>query len=295
MLLVKKIILLIGFLGTQITFSQQVIDLPNEKPKSTKWENAEKEYFSKKANSKIMANISSPALVKFEPEVKNKNGTSVIIAPGGGMYLLSIESEGYNVAKWLVKKGITAFVLKYRLVPTGEDAAQDLHDIIKKSNEERIRITNKILPYSVNDGLNAISYVRENAETLGVHPEKIGFMGFSAGGVIAFGVVNECKEENKPNFLVPVYPGTDLIIPEPNKLTPPTLFIAAANDQLIDATVFTNLYNLWHKSGVKTGMHMYTKGGHGFGTWKRGFPSDNWLDRFYEWAKSEAFIKPILN
>ncbi|NMH89084.1 alpha/beta hydrolase [Flavivirga algicola] len=287
----KRILLIITFLGAQIIFSQQIIELPHEKPEKTKWENPEKEYFSKRANSEIIANISSPSLIVYEPDPKKKNGTSVIVSPGGGMYLLSIKSEGYNVAKWLAEKGITAFILKYRLVPTGDDAAQDLYDIIEQSNEERIRITKEVLPYSVNDGLNAISYVRENAKTLGVDPEKIGFMGFSAGGVVAFGVVNECKEANKPNFLVPVYPGTDLIIPKPNKDTPPTLFIAAANDQLIDATVFTDLYNKWHKAGVKTGMHMYTKGGHGFGTWKRGFPSDNWLDRFYEWGESEGFIK----
>ncbi|WP_298478530.1 alpha/beta hydrolase [uncultured Maribacter sp.] len=285
-----RLLLLIVFLGIQTVHAQRVIKLPHEKPKIINWEKGEKEYFSKVANATIVANISSPTLTVYEPDPEKKNGTSIIIAPGGGMYFLSMKSEGYNVAEWLASKGITAYILKYRLVPTGEDAAEDLNAIIKESNQERIRITKEVLPYSVNDGLSAISYVRENAKTLGIDPQKIGFMGFSAGGVIAFGVVNECKKENRPNFLVPVYPGTDLISPKPTKDTPPTLFVTAANDQLIDATFFTELFNRWHKAGVKTGMHMYTKGGHGFGTWKRGFPSDNWLDRFYEWAESEDFI-----
>ncbi len=271
--------------------AQVIIELTHKKPKDIQWKNPEKEYFSKIWNTKAVTNVSSPTLTMYQPDPEKQNGTSVIIAPGGGMYALSIESEGRKVATWLANKGVTAFILKYRLVPTGEDGIQDLVDILEKSNEERIRITQKVVPYAVNDGLNAIEYVRKNSKKLNIDPTKIGFMGFSAGGVVAFGVVNECTKENTPNFIVPVYPGTDLIDPKPNKDTAPTLFIAAANDALIDATIFTELFNRFHTAGVKTGIHLYTKGGHGFSFWKRGFPSDHWLDRFYEWAVSEEFIK----
>lgn len=275
---------------SKYSFAQTNIPLPHTSPSDITWTTAEKEYYTKSWNSMAITNVSKPELIMYRPSKNLDNGTSVIIAPGGGIYALSIDSEGRNIAKWLNNKGITAFILKYRLVPTGEDGIQDLINIVNKDNEERIRVTKKVLPYSVEDGLNAVSYIRDNARLLNLKPDKIGFMGFSGGGVILFGLVNSSTKENRPDFLIPVYPGTDLITPMPNKDTPPTLFIAAANDQLIDATIFTGLFNKWHKAGVRTGIHLYTKGGHGFGTWKRGYPSDQWLDRFYEWAISEKFV-----
>ncbi len=277
---------------TMVTYAQEtIIELPHIKPDSIIWSNPEKEYISKLGNAPVITNVSTPSLIVYKPTVEKQNGISVIIAPGGGLYTLSINSEGRKVAEWLNSKGITAFILKYRLVPTGKDGIQDLKEIIKNDNEKRVRITKKLMPYSTADGLNAITYVREHSKMLGVHPNKIGFMGFSAGGCVLFGVVNACNETNRPNFLVPVYPGTDVIDPEPNHLTPPTLFIAAANDKLIDATTFTSIFNKWHKAGIKTGMHMYADGGHGFGTWLKGLPVSNWLDRFYEWVTSKNLLE----
>ncbi|MFY0598218.1 MAG: alpha/beta hydrolase [Cyclobacteriaceae bacterium] len=273
--------------------AQEVVELPYRAAENVVWENEENEYFSKIWNSTAANNVSKPTLLVYKPSSEKRNGTSVIIAPGGGMYALSIENEGYSLAKWLNDNGITVFVLKYRLVPTGKDGVRDLLDILKRSNEERIRITKEVLPYSVEDGLAAVEYVRTNAAELGVSPDKIGFMGFSAGGVITFGVVNESEEKNRPNFFVPVYPGTDLIDPKPDADTPPTLFVAAADDQLIGATVFTGIFDIFHSAGVKTALHMYAEGGHGFASSKRGLEVDNWLDRFYEWAVAEGMIDPV--
>ncbi|WP_298536253.1 alpha/beta hydrolase [uncultured Algibacter sp.] len=281
-------LILLSFLAHAQTHT--IIELPHVKPDSITWTNPEKEYYSKDWKSNAVTNVSTPTLIVYSPPIEKQNGTSVIIAPGGGIYALSMEYEGKKVAEWLNHKGITAFILKYRLVPTGDDGIKDLKNIVKNNNEERVRITKKLMPYATADGLNAISYIRTNSNKLGIDPEKIGFMGFSGGGCVLFGVVNDCTEKNKPNFLVPVYPGTDLINPKPNNLTPPTLFIMAANDQLIDATVFTSIFNKWHKAGVKTEMHMYANGGHGFGTWLKGLPVSKWLDRFYEWILSEKLL-----
>ncbi len=282
---------LIAFSCLFLTAQEQIIELPYNEPVDIKWDNPESEYIPKSGNSPIVANISKPSMIVYRPTAEKQNGISVIIAPGGGLHFLSILHEGENVAKWLNDKGITAFILKYRVMPTGEDAIKDLLDIVEKDNDKRVRQTKKLMPFSTQDGLNAISHVRNNATDLGIDPNKIGFMGFSGGGCVLFGVVNECTELNKPNFLVPIYPGTDLIDPEPNELTPPTLFIAAANDKLIDATVFTSIFNKWHKAGVKTSMYMYADGGHGFATWLKGFPVSNWLDRFYEWVTNENTLK----
>lgn len=290
--MLKTLTLLICITLHSFVFSAVTIKLPYETPDNVHWATPEREYFAKQWGGNAITNVSVPEMLMYQPSPEKNNGTSVILAPGGGIYALSVGQEGYNVAKYLTEKGVTVFILKYRLVPTGEDGIEDLIAIVNKDNNERIRLTKKVLPYSVNDGLNAVSYIRKNAKNLNVNPNKIGFIGFSGGGVILFGVVNQSDKTNQPDFYVPIYPGTDLITPEPTTNTSPTLFIVAANDRLIDATVFTELFNKWHKAGVKTGMHMFSQGGHGFGTWKQNLPVDNWLDRFYEWAVGEKFIQP---
>ncbi len=269
-----------------------IIELPHNKPDDIIWVNPEKEYTPELwGNSPAISNVSKPELIVYKPPIEKQNGISVIIAPGGGMYALSIRYEGRDVAKWLNSKGITAFILKYRLMPTGEDASRDFAEIIKSNNKKRVESTKKLMPYATEDGLNAISYVREHAKALGVASNKIGFMGFSAGGCVLFGVVNSCTESNKPNFLVPIYPGTDLIDPKPNQFTPPTLFITAADDEAIDPTLITSFFDKWHRAGIKTSLHLYDTGGHGFGTWKKELPVSNWLDRFYEWVTSKEIFE----
>ncbi len=292
---IKCITLVIACIISLVCTAQktEVVELPYRDAEGVVWKHEEKEYYSDKWKGLAVNNVSKPSLSVYRPTAKNTNGTSVILAPGGGMYALAIANGGYNLIDWFNSKGITVFILKYRLVPTGEDGIQDLIDIIKKSNEERIRITKKVLDYSVEDGLAAVAYVRTHADKYGIQPNKIGFMGFSAGGVITFGVVNKAEAHNQPNFFVPVYPGTDLIWPVPTKDTPPTLIVAAADDQLIDATVFTAIFNTFDRSGVKTALHMYAEGGHGFASRKIGKEVDNWLERFYEWAVAEGMILPL--
>ncbi|GLR71355.1 alpha/beta hydrolase [Agaribacter marinus] len=270
-------------------FSQAIIELPHKDTEGVEWDTKEREFFSEAWGGLAITNVARPELVVFKAPEKNRKDISVILSPGGGIYALSMQHEGYSVAKWLNEQGITAFILKYRLVPTGEDGIAELAHIASTDNNARIKKTQKILPYAVQDGLSAVSYVRNNAKSLGVSPNKIGFMGFSGGGVILFGVMNEANMQNRPNFLIPVYPGTDLILPKPDKHTPPTLFIAAANDQLIDATVFTGIFNQFHTAGVSTGIYLYNDGGHGFGTWLKDKPASKWLESSYEWMMDLSF------
>lgn len=220
----------------------------------------------------------------FKPD--EPNGTAVIIAPGGGLYAHSINSEGNDVAKWLNKKGITAFVLKYRLVPTGENAIKDFSDDGVKAYEK----VEKVLPLSINDGLAAISYVRSHAVEFNIEPNKIGFMGFSAGGAVTMGVTFNYAVHNRPDFIVPVYPWMTVIKSyEVPSDAPPMLVICATDDPLGLAQESIDLYTNWLKSKKSTGLHMYSKGGHGFGMRKQELPSDKWISRFYDWAITEGF------
>ncbi|VAW11489.1 Xylanase [hydrothermal vent metagenome] len=206
----KKYIILV-FCMNLISFAlaQEIIEIPHENKTEIVWEGGEKEYFSEIWKTQVITNVSVPTMQVFRPE--KPNGTSVIVAPGGGLYALSIESEGNKAAKWLTKKGITAFVLKYRLVPTGKDRVKEITEEAKTNPAKLKERATPVLPLSIADGLSAISFVRENAQKLGIDPNKIGFMGFSAGGAVTMGVAYNYNKENRPDFLVPIYPWTTAV------------------------------------------------------------------------------------
>ncbi|WP_289063160.1 alpha/beta hydrolase [uncultured Zobellia sp.] len=287
----KKISLLFSFfLIVQIGLAQEFIEIPYEKSKTVKWENEERQYFSDIWNTEVVTNVSVPTLQVFQPE--KPNGASVIIAPGGALYAHSINSEGRNVAKWLADKGITAFVLKYRLVPTGKDAVQEVSDDGKNKPARIAERVAPVLPLSVADGLSAISYVRQNAEKYQLDPNKIGFMGFSAGGAVTMGVAYNYTEDNRPNFIVPVYAWTSAYpVQEAPENAPDLLVICASDDPLGLAPGSIEIYNSWLKAGYIPELHMYAKGGHGFGMKKQGLPSDNWIQRFYDWSVAQGISK----
>ncbi|TDS16995.1 acetyl esterase/lipase [Maribacter caenipelagi] len=284
----KRLILLTCILTSMNVPAQKMVDLPFDSEPNVNWPTAEKEYYSDIWETKVVTNVAIPRLEVFEAD--QPNGTSVIVAPGGGLYGLSIESEGRDVAKWLNKKGITAFVLKYRLVPTGIDGIQEISDE-SVNNPAKIgeRVT-PVLPLSISDGLSAITYVRTNATEMNLDPNKIGFMGFSAGGAVTMGVTFNYNAANKPNFIVPVYPWMtvlgDYSVPED---APPMLVICASDDPLGLAMPSTDLYSTWLTNGKITGMHMYSKGGHGFGMKTQNLASDDWISQFYQWALTEGF------
>jgi acetyl esterase/lipase len=111
---------------TSLAAAQDIVPLyPGIPPGSTQENYSEKRYFSKVWNEDVVANVTRPTLTIFKPSPELKNGTAVVICPGGGFMALSIASEGTSVARYLTAKGVTAFVLKYRLAHTGEDATQE--------------------------------------------------------------------------------------------------------------------------------------------------------------------------
>ncbi|KPM46816.1 1,4-beta-xylanase [Jiulongibacter sediminis] len=272
-------------------FGQQIIPLDHKPVPGVSYENPEKQFYSEAWQTQVVTNVSKPVLMVYEPEEGKKNGTSVIIAPGGGLYGLSINSEGIDVAKWLNEKGITAFVLKYRLVPTGEDGSTEIGVEMRNSPGTLFRKVAEVLPYSVNDGLTAIGYVRTHAKEMGIDPGKIGFMGFSAGGAVTMGVAYNYTKDSRPDFLVPVYAWTTA---QPVRTAPqdgpPMLLVCATDDGLGLAAGTIDIYNSWYTQNLTVGLHLYSKGDHGFGMKKQGLPSDHWIERFYDWAVTEKIV-----
>ena len=272
--------------------AQELIPVPHEPAKEVEWAGDEKAYFSEIWQNDVVTNVSTPTMEAFRPE--KPNGTAVVIAPGGGLYALSIASEGTDVAKWLNKKGITAFVLKYRLVPTGKDGVQEITEEGTSNPGKIMERVAPVMPYSIADGLSALAYVRENASAFKIDPSKIGFMGFSAGGAVTMGVAYSYTKANRPDFIVPVYPWTSAYpVQDTPADAPPMLVVCSTDDPLGLAKGSVTLYSSWLKNGKKAGLHMYAQGGHGYGMKRQNLPSDHWIERFYEWSVAEGITEPI--
>ena len=137
--------------------AQDVISLPVKVPTSPQENYPERDYFSKLWNTEVVTNVTKPSLTVFKPAPKLRNGTGLVVVPGGGFMALSITSEGTDLAKYMAARGVTAFVLKYRIVHTGEDATQEFATIV--ADERKFHeMADKIIPLAVADGLEAVVY-----------------------------------------------------------------------------------------------------------------------------------------
>jgi acetyl esterase/lipase len=269
--------------------AQGVVPLyPGTPPGSTQENYPEKQYFSKVWNEDVVANVTRPTLTIFKPSPELKNGTAVVIYPGGGFMALSIATEGTNVAKYLAAKGVTAFVLKYRIAHTGEDATEEFGALFadKPKYDEMIK---NVLPLALADGLAAVAYVRQHASKWGISPDHVGIIGFSAGVFIAAEVAVQYAAESRPAFVAVIYGGlkSDTSV---QKDAPPMFIAAATDDELGLAPASIALYQKWTAAQKSAELHMYAKGGHGFGMRQQNLPTDHWIDRFADWLQLEGFL-----
>ena len=239
-------------------------------------------------NSKVVYNVARPSITAFLPA--KPNGTAVVVAPGGAFHTLSIDNEGTEVAKWLNQRGIAAFVLKYRLARSYTD--NPVKELVgKMGNFATLDEENApIIPLATADGIAALQYIRDHAVEFKVNPQKVGFMGFSAGATLTMSVVYSAPAAQKPNFVAPIYAyekaiiGTDM----PKAKTP--IFVAvAADDQLGFMPHSINIFNKWHQAKQPAELHVFEKGGHGFGMSKTATTSEMWVDNFGKWLKIQGF------
>lgn len=195
-------------------------------------------------------------------------GAGVIVAPGGGFAILAIEHEGRAVARWLNERGVTAFVLRYRVGLDTREASQAA---------------------AIEDGLLAVKTVRQRAAEWKLDPKRIGVMGFSAGGYLTVGVATRYTAESRPDFAAPIY----AVAPEGYRVpeNAPPLFIAVAYDdnERMTATA-TALLDNWKTAGRPAELHVFADGAHGFGMNRRGKASDAWLSLFAEWMARNGIV-----
>ncbi len=240
-----------------------------------------KGYFTDKHN---FQNISIPTIQVFLPRGDLNTKTAMIICPGGGMRANAIHHEGFDVAKALNKKGIAAFVLKYRLVPIhliGKNEGLD-HPYSKEKKQ---------LAYGHLDALNAIAHVRENALKYEISPDKIGIMGFSAGGAVTMEATYKSSEKNRPNFIAPIYPWMKIVDDqEPPAYGPPIFIVCTTEDALKLAIPSAEIYTDWAEKNYISELHLYHHGKHGFGMRKTNYPVDNWFDNMVDWIDAIGML-----
>ncbi|WP_346860625.1 alpha/beta hydrolase [uncultured Draconibacterium sp.] len=276
------IILIVIISGINGLYAQEIIRLYEGKaPGSEDWDWEETELGG---GFPLVYNVVDPTLTVFEPEAEIATGKAVVVCPGGAFCMLSIANEGYDVAKWLNVKGITVFILKYRLdhLKTN-DLAKEIADR-KIGSEEHAKSIQPIIEMALEDGRTAIKYVKQHASEYNLNPDSIGIMGFSAGGTVTSGVAFTYDADSRPAFVAPIYPYVGYYSKNPVPADAPPMFIACTTDDGFGFhTHATALYNKWVTVQKATELHMFQKGEHGFGMKKQGLPVDNWTEQFIEW------------
>ena len=294
MRLMKKVriaTLILSFISCfHVVAQEKVIRLyDGPAPGSEDWNRTEQESRTNLWRTRVVFNVVNPTLTVFQPEASKVNGTAVIICPGGAFFGLSIDSEGFDVARWLNEKGVTCFVLKYRLVqcktddPTTELMTRGpLDDVVAP-----------VVKLALADGLAAIGHVRKHAKEYRVNPDRIGIIGFSAGGTVTASVAYNYTPETRPDFLAPIYLAYNWTI-KPNGVSsdaPPMFALAATDDPLGLAPQSVAIYQDWTAAKKSAELHLYSKGGHGFGMRKQNLPTDRWVERFADWLEVQGLLK----
>lgn len=234
----------------------------------------------------IVRNVSDASLTPYVPD--KPNGTAVIVAPGGAFLMLSIDNEGEAVAKWLNSQGVTAFVLKYRLLETGADFPLQMMRYLGNLGSLRTAVE-PLRPLATADGEQAVEWVRANAARYGVKADRVGLMGFSAGGAVTVWTLTANKPKSRPDFAIAIYPG---LLPDaiavPKKAPP--LFVAVADDDKLAHGDSVRLAAAWEKAGASARIVTYENGGHGFGMKKSGKASDAWTDALADWMRTQGLV-----
>lgn len=268
----------------------KVINLwPGTAPGSEQWK--QKETTIHMGPMESIVNVTTPTLTAYLPDPSKATGTAVILASGGGFLFLSSERD---VAEWLRARGIAAFDLKYRTGQLeGETEAQ-----LAQAGRTRFgaQLANHALILEdgkpgIADGIQAIKVLRERAQEFGIAPDRIVFMGFSAGGMITEYTAVNLDASARPNYAAPIYGAPFPDVPPIPKGVPPVFMEMAQDDNLAGPQIVA-FYDAMKAAGYKPEFHIYEHGGHGWSMRKQGTTSDHWLEEFYWWLETHGLTVP---
>ncbi len=252
-----------------------------------------KETWFRQWGDPMARNITTATLTPFFPRPGTANGATVIVAPGGGFRWLSMGNEGWEVAEALAAKGITAFVLKYRLHPTPAsldeftDWMQNRAFAPPKPGEAAPARPQTDLTNQLEDAEAAYAMIVKRAAEWGVDTSRIGMIGFSAGaGLTMHSTLN--SKTMKLAFIGPIYGGMGPV--EVPKNAPPMFNVIASDDFLFKGQF--GVVDSWFKAGKPVEFHLYQNGGHGFGLGNPNRTSNRWFDAFVHWLDVNSFLVP---
>ena len=240
-------------------------------------------------------NVTVATLTPFLPDPAKATGAAVIVAPGGGFRTLSMNNEGWDVAKALADKGVAAFVLKYRLNQTPADMAafersmaQMFSEGAKAARAPAQQDPAVTLAPQIADARAAFALVRARAREWHVAPERIGMAGFSAGAMLTMATALH-GQDARPAFIANIYgPLAAVTVPA----GAPPLFVALAADDPLFGKGGFGLIDSWRSAGRPVEFHLYEQGGHGFGMYPKTTTSTGWFDAFARWLGMHGYLKP---
>ncbi len=238
-------------------------------------------------------NVTVATLTPFLPDPAKATGAAVIVAPGGGFMTLSMQNEGWDVARALAAHGVAAFVLKYRLHPTPQDMPG-----FEASMREMFSGTARRPPApqdgaaalapQIADARAAFALVRANAKDWHIDSDRIGMVGFSAGAMLTLST-ELYGQDARPAFLGEIYgPMAPITVPA----DAPPLFIALAADDPIFGNGGYGIVDSWRAAKRPVELHLFEQGGHGFGMYAKPTTSTGWFDEFVRWMDMHGLLKP---
>jgi acetyl esterase/lipase len=251
-----------------------------------------KESWHRQYGSRFARNVTVATLTPFLPDPAKASGAAIIVAPGGGFRTLSMDNEGYDVAKGLAAKGIAAFVIKYRLRQTPADMAgfeKSMQEMFSGAARAPLPAANAAandLAPQLADATAAFRLVRSRAAQWHVDPDRIGMIGFSAGAMLT--MATTLSTDAKPAFIGNIYgPLGSMTIPQD---APPMFAAIAADDPLFGNRDF-KLIDDWRAAKRPVEFHLYEQGGHGFGMYPKTTTSTGWFDAFVRWLDMHGMLK----
>lgn len=265
---------------TLLTCSQLVAEpitvplWPEGVPEKPDFKSQPEEDVKKDDGIRRVSHVSQPLLTVYK--APNANGTAVLICPGGGYNILAIEHEGTQVADYFNTMGVTGIVLKYRVPRRDPDKPWEA---------------------PLADAQRAMSIIRKNAGEWGIKPDRVGILGFSAGGNLCVMTALHSKAAERPNFMVPIYPAYLTVDKNDFQLKPeilvtkdaPPACLIHAGDDRIPASGSALIYLEYKKLGIPAELHIYSSGGHGFGMKQGTKPVNQWHVRVGEWLKDNGW------
>lgn len=245
--------------------------------------------------SKYARNVTVATITPFLPDPVSASGTAVVVAPGGAFLTLSMENEGWNVARALAERGVAAFVLKYRLNQTPADMAgfnRSMDEMFLNTGRRPPRLDPEQMKVQLapqlEDSCAAFVLIRNRAAEWKIDPDRIGMLGFSAGAALTMATAL-VGENAKPAFIGNIYgPLTSVTVPA----DAPPLFVALAADDPIFAQSGFGLIESWHAAKKPVEFHLYEQGGHGFGMYPKETTSTGWFNAFVSWLTMHGMLKP---